>query len=237
MKNAERTFKNWTVDNVRFELGVVEKKQCDLLEDWINVQPTINEWEKAVIKKLLEKANLFIDAWNEYELQTKFIAPITELVDFDNVKYYFSAFSERRLEATYTHKNINVSLKGKVDWMVAIGRSDPRTPFFFIHEYKRETGSSRDAKGQLLATMMAAHILNQTPPTPTLFDPLPKHDKDMPLYGCYVVGRWWFFVVLHQNTYCVSASYDSMDKQKLYEIIAILKKQKQMIIKRLEAVK
>ncbi|MGB0929195.1 MAG: hypothetical protein ACPGVB_00370, partial [Chitinophagales bacterium] len=115
----------------------------------------------------------------------------------------------------------------------AIGRSQPRTPFFFIHEYKRQEGSSNDTKGQLLASMLAAHILNQTPPTPTLFNPLPKHDKNMPIYGCYIIGRWWFFVVLHEGAYCVSESYDAMKKEKLHKIISILKKQKQMIIDRL----
>ncbi|MGB0929325.1 MAG: hypothetical protein ACPGVB_01020 [Chitinophagales bacterium] len=197
MNTKDRIFKNWTVDNVRFELGVIEKKKCELLDDWLDVNQNIEGWEAPIIDRLLKKATQLIDTWNEYELQTKFIAPITELVDFDSLEYYFSAFSERKLEATYIHKNVQMPLKGKVDWMVA------------------------------------TYLLNQTPPTPTLFDPFPKKDKDMPLYGCYVVGRWWFFVVLHKKSYCVSSSYDSMNKKKLHEIIAILKKQKQLIINKL----
>ena len=49
----------------------------------------------------MSKASDYINAWNEQELQTKFIAPITELVNFDNLEYYFSAFSERRIETKY----------------------------------------------------------------------------------------------------------------------------------------
>ena len=74
----------------------------------------------------------------------------------------------------------------------------------------------------------------QTPPKPTLFDPFPKHDKNMPIYGCYIIGRWWFFVVLNNGKYCVSTSYDSVKQDELYQIIGILKKQKQMIINRLK---
>ena len=110
----ERTFQQWTEDTIKFELGLNIKKKCALLEDWFNTNETIEEDEKKILKKLIAKASDYINAWNEQELQTKFIAPITELVNFDNLNYYFSAFSERKIETKYKR----ISLKGKVDWMI-----------------------------------------------------------------------------------------------------------------------
>lgn len=233
MKTENRTFKDWTTDDVLFELGVKETTQCAVLNEWLNAKAELEDWQLATMERLLKKANRFIKGWNEQELQTKFVAPITELVDFDNLTYYFSSFSERRLETTYQ----GIPLKGKVDWMVAIGRHDPRTPFFFIHEYKKQEGHVNDPQGQLLATMLAAHVLNQNSPKPTLFNPLPKHDKDMPIYGCYVIGRLWYFLVLHKNTFCISEPYDAMKKKVLIQIVGILKKQKEIIINRLKGAK
>lgn len=233
MKKEERTFKHWKVDSVAVELGILERDQCDLLDDWLEVEDNLQEMELMIAEKLRKKAKKLIAGWNEMELQTKFIAPITELVDFDNLEYFFASFSERKLEAKYK----GIPLKGKVDWMVAMGRHDPFIPFFFVHEYKKQKGFESDPEGQLLATMLAAHVLNQTPPQPTLFNPFPKHDKDMPIYGCYIIGRLWFFVVLYQGRYCSSDFFDSMKKKDLAKIINILKKQKQMIIDRIEASK
>lgn len=233
MSIQEKTFQQWTVDDIRFELGITEKEKCQWLDDWLDATTELSDEETFITNRLLKKAKNYVEVWNEQELQTKFIAPITELVDFDNLEYYFSAFAERSLEATYN----NIQLKGKVDWMVAIGKSNPHFPFFFIHEYKRQKGTSNDPKGQLVTSMLAAHILNQTPPKPTLFNPFPTHDKNMPVYGCYIIGRWWFFVVLYKNEYCESQPYDSIDPKQLNKIIAILKKQKNMIIDRLEKAK
>ena len=230
MENKNRTFKDWKEDDIIIELGLSEKETCDLLTNWLNSKALVSDNEILFLEQKRQKAKKYISAWNEQELQIKFIGPIVELVDFDVLDYFFSAFSERKLEANYK----NISLKGKVDWMVAIGKGEPRLPFFFIHEYKKQKGYDNDPKGQLLATMLAASVLNQTPPKPTLFNPFPKHDKDMPIYGCYIVGRWWYFVVLHKGKYCESKPYDSVDKVVLLKIVQILKEQKQMIIKRIK---
>ncbi|MGB0929194.1 MAG: hypothetical protein ACPGVB_00365, partial [Chitinophagales bacterium] len=83
------------------DLGLKEKEKCALLEDWLESEEIVEDWQKTIVERLLKKATKLIDTWNEYELQTKFIAHITELVDFDSFEYYFSAFSERKLEASY----------------------------------------------------------------------------------------------------------------------------------------
>ncbi|EDN70114.1 hypothetical protein BGP_2120 [Beggiatoa sp. PS] len=68
--------------------------------------------------------------------------------------------------------------------------------------------SSGDPLGQLLIAMVAAQKLN----------------NDLkPIYGCYVMGRLWFFVVLEGLDYSTSLAYDAT-KNDIKEIfIAFLR--------------
>ena len=108
--------------------------------------------------------------------------------------------------------------------------------FFFIHIHKREQGFEGDPRGQLLTAMLAAHLLNQTPPNQQQmgFDPYPKHDKNMPIYGCYITGQFWRFLVLQQKKYAISRAFDSLIAKDLQQIVRILKRQKELIIGRLK---
>lgn len=230
MDKEDRLFKHWKEDDIIVELGLSPRYDCQILKDWLNAEMEITEEERQFLKKKQQKAAKYIGGWNEQELQTKYIAPITELVDFDSLEYFFMAFSERKIEINYK----KIPLKGKVDWMVAIGKNEPRLPFFFIHEYKKQKGYDADPKGQLLASMLAAHVLNQQPEEPTLFKPYPNRNKNMPIYGCYIIGRLWVFVTLQNGTYCESQAFDSVDLKDLFKIVQILKKQKMMIIERIK---
>ena len=232
MNKKEKTFRDWTEDDVRIVFGLKKLKDSKLLRDWLKADNKLTVEEIQFIEAKREKADRYIYSWNEIELQTKFIAPLTELVDFDNENYFFSSFSERKINATYG----SIPLKGKVDWMVAIGQSQPHLPFFFIHEYKKEQGFEGDPRGQLLSAMLAASILNQTPPNQENigFNPYPKHEKNMPIYGCYITGQFWRFLVLQKKNYVISRAYDALIPNDLQQIIRILKKQKEMIINRLK---
>lgn len=61
--------------------------------------------------------------------------------------------------------------------------------------------------GQLLATMVAAQALN---------------NNAQPVYGAYVIGRHWYFVIVEQQDYAISLPYDST-RDELYDILRILK--------------
>ena len=50
----------------------------------------------------------------------------------------------------------------------------------------------------------------------------------MPLYGCYVIGRNWFFMVLQGTEYAVSNALNASDDD-IYQIIAILRQVKTYI--------
>ncbi len=84
-------------------------------------------------------------------------------------------------------------------------------PYFFIHEYKREIDASGDPLGQLLIAMVGAWRQNE---------------ETFPLYGCYVVGRNWFFVLLEDNQYAVSNAFNST-QDDIFQIYSILEEIKQ----------
>lgn len=48
-----------------------------------------------------------------------------------------------------------------------------------------------------------------------------NHD-DSPIYGCYVIGRDWYFMVLENKQYSISRDYSCVT-QEVFEIYKILK--------------
>jgi hypothetical protein len=130
-----------------------------------------------------------------------------DLVDMDNEKY--KAFLGRKLSANFKDE----ILSGNVDFVIATGKVEPKHPFFFIHEYKQEKKKDNDPLGQLLVAMVTAQIRN---------------NEDRPIMGCYIVGRFWFFVILDANQYSVSLAYDAT-QDDIKNIYAILKKARNYI--------
>jgi hypothetical protein len=103
--------------------------------------------------------------------------------------------------------------------MVATGKTVPKMPYFFFHEYKHKRGRNNDPLGQLLAEMLVVQALNT---------------KHYVLYGCYVLGDDWYFVVLDGKRYAVSLAFDS-NKDDIFAIVAILQQVKTYIHAILEA--
>lgn len=79
--------------------------------------------------------------------------------------------------------------------------------FFFLHEYKKKRGSADDPLAQVLVEMLAASTLNA---------------DGKPIYGCYIVGRNWFFIVLEGRNYAVSDTFVAT-QDDIFQIVAILK--------------
>ena len=153
-------------------------------------------------------------AWNETELLANFIAPIINLVRFRGPTY--NLFYERKLSVRMEEG----TLRGSVDGLVALGLSQPETPYFFIHEYKRARAPESDPQGQLLVTMLAAQHLNSA---------------NEPLYGCHIIGRFWTFVYLTGRTFAESQGYDASDPGELRTVLAILHETKRRIEARVAA--
>jgi hypothetical protein len=196
-----RSFETWDTEAVETELGIVQIEQSNLLDNWLKSTTTFEEHEVNTLESLRKKLAKNALFWNEDELKLQFLGPLLFAVDLDMPDY--KVFSQRSLSATINA----IEIGGRVDFMLAKGKQRPSKPYFFIHEYKQESKGSNDPQGQLLAELVAAQYRNEN-----------QH----PIYGCYVIGRNWFFVVLNNNEYAVSEPYIASDED-IYKIVAFLR--------------
>ena len=60
-----------------------------------------------------------------------------------------------------------------------------------------------------------------------------NNKQEFPLYGCYVVGRNWFFVILQGKEYAVTNAINS-STDDIVKVIAMLRKVKNNIYKTLK---
>jgi len=202
-----KSFSQWTIDEVEKEFHLQLQRQSEVLDAWLQAPVDSLATPTATLEALRNHLIDHVYSWNETELKIKFIGPLLSLVNFDEEKY--QSFFERPIVAPYH----NDTLSGDVDFLVATGTRVPEQPYFFLHEHKKEADSSGDPLGQLLVAMVAAQILNQ---------------QAHPIYGAYVMGRLWIFVVLYGNSYAVSLAYDAT-KEAIYDIFRILTKTKAII--------
>ena len=210
-----KRFERWKYEEVELTFGTERVKDLPSLVEWLKADEPADDFEKKILGIYYDQLVRKVDAWNEDELKFFFLSHIITLVDFTKPKVY-SSFSQRTIAAK--RKDVNqkdVDLRGRIEFFVALGEQTPRQPFFFIHEYKplNKTTPS-DPLGQLLIAMLATQTLN---------------DIKRPLYGTYIRGSNWQFVVLENNQYSVSKSFDAIEEIELYKIFSILKRCKSYI--------
>lgn len=154
-----------------------------------------------VAKVLSQNIVLEIDYWNEQELVMKFISPLLNLMKICGQN--FNTFAERKMTAIVD----NIKLTGDVDFVVARGIREPREPYFFIQEYRRQKqGPDSDPFAQLLGEMLVAQVLN----------------NEKMVYGCYIIGKYWTFVILESRNYCQLSSLDCTNLEDLEVIMSKL---------------
>lgn len=208
------SFKDWTQTKLKEAFGLVNLLgECEPLQNWMAEgdraaqNAALSDKEKAELERIRILLNRYADTWNEEELKMYFISPLLNLIDF-NTEYY-KLFFERKLTAELN----GIKLTGDVDAMIAGGSfDDPRAPYFCLHEYKQEKGKKEaDPRGQLLAEMLAAQTLNS--------------NSEM-IYGCYMLGRFWFFATLKDEQFCFSGGYvaDGPDIYRIFQVLKTLKK-------------
>lgn len=190
--------------------GIREVEEHPLLSDWLTADCEISEEEKSRLEELKIMLRENVNLWNEAELKIKFLGPLLALVNYDTKIY--RAFMERSLSI---HKD-GETASGTLDFLIAKGRQIPRTPFFCVHEYKPDPSSSNDPLGQLLIGLEAVNQENQ------------KEGFDFPLYGAYVVGRLFYFVVFDGKTYAKSEPYIAT-QDSIVDIFCCLKQVKKYI--------
>jgi hypothetical protein len=208
-----KSFEKWKSEEVEEEFGVVRKfDNPPFLTDFLRVTIEQTEEEKVILERLQTRLLRMADAWNEFDMSINFIGQVLNLIDYQEEKY--RTFFNHTLKANMNNKDIS----GRVDAMLAKGRQIPKTPIFFLQEYKQESNPNGDPMGQLLIEMLVAQHLNNEP--------------EGEIYGCYIVGRNWFFVVLNGKEYAVSDAYVATQAD-LFEIVAILKKVKVLFEKKM----
>jgi hypothetical protein len=214
MTMQSTTFKSWTRDKLLDAFGLERTFKHPILQTWLDTPQEIKPIEKEILFYDLETLLHYIDFWNEEEVKIKLIGTIIRLVGYDSK--HLSAFADRTLKGIVD----GIELYGEPDLMVARGKQEVKSPFFFIHEYKKELdNSSQDPAGQLLAAMLVAYENNLTEPKM----------KEKPIYGAYVIGRNWFFVILQGREYAISDAYVATQADDLLDIFRILKANRQVI--------
>jgi hypothetical protein len=105
--------------------------------------------------------------------------------------------------------------------MVARGWREPEIPYFCLQKYKRDKDPNGAPAAQVLAAMLVAQHLNAN-------DGGSAQAREHAIYGCYIVGRMWYFVVLSGTEYAMSAGYNAA-RDEIFEVFAILKSLKHII--------
>jgi hypothetical protein len=204
-----KSFKYWETQDLHEQFGLVRLKNSDKLNDWLSVQNEILSEEITQIEVLRKRLSQNANFWNEEELKIRFIGPFLEIVNLSGEDY--TLFYDRPMSAYID----NIKLSGKVDMVVATGFQKPKKPFFCIHEYKQELKKdSSDPLGQLLSEMLVAQKLN---------------DNNQIIYGSYVLGRSWYFVILEGHEYAVSDVFPATQQDDILKIFSILREVKKFI--------
>ena len=199
-----KSFEKWKSEEVQNEFHITRLFQEPLfLSDFLANLPVLNEVEKKAIDELQAQLLFMADVWNEYDMSILFVGPLFNIIKSQQINY--RTFFNHTLKGILNNKEIT----GRIDGMLAKGRQIPQLPIFFIQEYKPESGPNGDPLGQLLIEMVTAQALNNEP--------------EQAIYGCYIIGRNWFFVVLKDNEYAVSNVYVAT-QTAIYDIVGILKK-------------
>ncbi len=202
-KKKRRKFEEWEYSQIHKEFGYKRHyKNFPFLETWEMCQEPVSDEETKRLEILSERLFYYVETWNEDELKLLFISPVIELVDFYNSKY--KIFTQRRFVETIAEWDV----AGIVDLVIAQGEQHPEQPFFFLHEYKQERKRDNDPLGQLLIAMLVAQQRNEV---------------DRALYGCYVVGRLFFFVAMQGKDYSVSRAYDGSLAHELLTIFRMFR--------------
>jgi len=202
----KRKFEDWEFEQIQDEFGYKRHyKNFAMLETWQTCQEPITEAEQERLMELKERLFYYVETWNEDELKLLFISQLLDVVRFYSDNY--KIFTQRKFSAIIGEWEVN----GVVDFVVARGLQTPKQPFFFLHEYKQERKRDNDPLGQLLIEMLVAQQQNEA---------------KFPLYGCYIVGRNYFFVVLDGHEYAVSNALNasSDDIQQIFRMFRFVKR-------------
>ena len=187
----------------------IAKNEFDL---WFNHPYEIEKDTQCFLKELIVENKDLIKRYSEEDLKASFIIPLLNKIKFRNIEKEWRDFYHAEL----CYKTDEFILKGYCDFYVSTGIFRPKSPYFFIQEFKQDKNTSHP-ETQLLAELICAVELN----------------KIRLIKGAYIVGEIWNFVILeriekHKYQYFVSPNFDSMrvdDLNKIYKNLRFVKKE------------
>ncbi|TAD99598.1 MAG: hypothetical protein EAZ97_08315 [Bacteroidetes bacterium] len=208
-KKNIKSFEKWKTEEVRMTFGIQFVENHALMDDLCASSFPEEEKHKERIEELRIRLKRFANFWSEEDVKVFFVIPIIDIVNF----YVFGKY-RAFMEATFSAQIQDVKgnlcdLRGRVEFLVATGEQDPQTPFFFLNEYKPQIKAVSDPQGQLLIAMLAAQVKN--------------NGKNLPIYGLYSIGQFWFFLILQGSSYVSSKAFDATDAEDLKQIINMLR--------------
>ena len=186
-----------------------------LMDEWTSAEPLLfSDFDTALFEIALADALENIEGWNEEELKMRFISLVIRLGKLTEAAQCHTYF-ERVISANVE----DIFLLTKTDFMLAKGILDkPQKPYFHFQEYKKLIAPNDSPVPQLLEAFLIAQNIN---------------NNDKPIYGCTVIGKFWDFYILENRTYLISKTYDCTDRQDLMQIVAMLRKFKDILENRL----
>lgn len=187
------------------------------IDNLFDTKEELNQHDKHLLHQVRMKLIENADSWNEEELKMQFISMIMFLADFQSpIRTYY----DREISETVG----DIFIRCEADMLLSKGIGELiETPYFFLHEYKREKKYSGDPVGQMLAGMLVGQAKNKNE----------NHNADKPMYGCYVQRRFWFFSVLEGKEYVVAQSLDATDEVMAEKLVLILKNLNKIILETL----
>lgn len=202
----------YDIDHVLGHFQLQRDITCAHLNRWLDVIVPNDFALPELLEEKRERLAWEVDVWNEEELKMHFLSIVFTFAKFE-VAHKIKLFYERSLSATVNDTALTVIC----DALLAspYGINTPQKPYFFMQEFKKGKKIQDDAEGQMLIAMLIAQELNQ---------------DEKPIYGCYILGRHWYFTTLHEKKYCVSKAFDATQYDELVLILHILGHIKNIVI-------
>ncbi len=212
MLRIEKSFNDCTLTEMDKLFGLRWVRPLPALNEWLDAAAAVvlTDYETTACSNLRNLLDLNALYWLEQDLSLHFIGPMFSLANFTE-PYRYNLFAQRFIQAELVSlKGDTVLLMGRPDEILASGYGEPETPYFAFNEYKKEVAFKGDPAGQALSAMLAGRQLNAIP---------------QPIYGCYVLGRDWYFMALHDKSYGISRGYDGTtgDVLEIFRILRALK--------------
>ena len=224
MEKTMINFNDCTLQMLFKNFGIKRAWEFESLENWLRLSKNqdLADYQRIFCNELRQLLDINVSAWKEQDISLHFIGPMFSLINFTD-PYRFNLFAQRFIAATIETTNGNLmELQGKPDEILASGYGEPETPFFafnarFAARFKKEVEFKGDPAGQALAAMLVGQHLNSSP---------------QPIYGCYVLGRDWYFMALQEKYYSISRGFDGTTDD-VFEIFRILKALKEIVKERI----